>query len=81
MSHVVKRLLYGKFSKYGLSIVLGLGLATLFRKACDSKNCLVFKAPPMDKIDKQVFKYNEKCYTFNKSMQSCDKNKKIVPIA
>ena len=58
-------------------VSIGLGLATLFRKACNSKNCLVFKAPPMDKVDKQVFKYNDKCYTFNKSMQSCDKNKKI----
>ena len=76
-----KRLLYSPLGQILISILLGLGIATLFRKACNSKNCLVFKAPPMDKVDKQVFKYNDKCYTFNKSMQSCDKNKKIVPIA
>jgi hypothetical protein len=76
----LKRLLYGKFSKYVFSAILGIGLATLFRKACDSRNCLVFKAPSMDKIDKQIFKYNKKCYLFESSAQSCDKNKKIVGV-
>ena len=49
-SHIVKRLFYGKFSKYAISLILGLGLASLFRKACNSRNCLVFKAPPMEKV-------------------------------
>ena len=74
----IKRLLHGKYSKYVISIILGIGLATLFRKACNSKNCLVFKAPSMEKINNQVFKYNDKCYTFKSSAQTCDKSKKIV---
>ena len=77
----VKRLLNGKFSKYVISAIIGIGLATLFRKACNSRNCLVFKAPTIDKIKNQVFKYNEKCYKFKENAQSCDKNKKIVEIA
>ena len=74
----IKRLLHGKYSKYVISAILGIGLATLFRKACNSRNCLVFKAPSIEKINKQVFKYNNKCYTFKNSAQSCDINKKIV---
>ena len=74
----IKRLLHGKYSKYVISMILGIGLATLFRKACNSRNCLVFKAPSMEKINNQVFKYNDKCYTFKSSAQTCDKNKKIV---
>ena len=37
----IKRLLHGRFSKYVISAILGIGLATLFRKACNSRNCLV----------------------------------------
>lgn len=77
----IKRLLYGKFSKYIISFMLGIGLASLFRKACNSRNCLVFKAPAIDKIKGQIFKYNKKCYTFNESAKTCDNTKKIVEIA
>tara|TARA_Y100000389_G_C17120013_1_gene344971 strand:- start:263 stop:502 length:240 start_codon:yes stop_codon:yes gene_type:complete len=77
----IKRLINGKFSKYVLSAIIGIGLATLFRKACNSRNCLVFKAPTIDKIRGQVFKYNNKCYTFKERSESCDPNKKIVEIA
>ena len=50
----IKRLIHGKFSKYVISAIIGIGLATLFRKACNSRNCLVFKAPSIDKIKNQV---------------------------
>ena len=77
----IKRLIHGKFSRYIISAIIGIGLATLFRKACNSRNCLVFKAPNIEKIKNQIFKYNDKCYTFNEQVGSCDKNKKIVEIA
>ena len=32
-----------------LSIILGIGLASLFRKSCESRNCLVFHAPSFKK--------------------------------
>ena len=41
----VKRLLYGRYSKMVISAVLGLGLATLFRKVCNERSCLVFFGP------------------------------------
>tara|TARA_Y100000992_G_C21058665_1_gene393070 strand:+ start:173 stop:412 length:240 start_codon:yes stop_codon:yes gene_type:complete len=77
----IKRLIHGKFSKYIISAIIGIGLATLFRKACNSRNCLVFKAPAIQKIKNQIFKYNDKCYKFNEQVGSCDENKKIVEIA
>lgn len=57
--------------KYILSILLGLGLATLFRKACNSRNCLVFKAPDLDKINNKIFNHNNKCYEFHEESTSC----------
>ena len=57
--------------RYVLSILLGLGLATLFRKACNSRNCLVFKAPDLDKIKNKIFNHDNKCYEFREESTSC----------
>ena len=77
----IRRILYSEVGKYIISIILGLGIATLFRKVCKDRSCLVFKAPSIDKINGQVFKYNDKCYTFKEKATSCDKNKKQVDFA
>ena len=60
----IRRLLYSEVGKYIISILLGLGLATLFRKVCKDRNCMVFKAPELKKIKEQIFKFQDKCYKF-----------------
>ena len=40
------------------SIMLGLGIAGLFKMSCDSRSCLVYKGPEF-KDDKKVVKYND----------------------
>ena len=76
-----KRLLYNPVGKIIISILLGLGLATLFRKACNSRHCLLFHAPSIKKIKEQVFQYEDKCYKFKPKAESCQLNKKIVEFA
>jgi hypothetical protein len=61
-----------------MSIILGFGLASLFRKACKGKNCMIFQAPPLEELDNVVYKYNNKCFKFQSSATKCDKSKKIV---
>ena len=61
-----------------LSIVLGLGLACIFKMSCDSQNCIVFKAP--DYSEKKIIKYNDKCYESNEHMETCDETKKIIDL-
>jgi hypothetical protein len=46
----VRRLLHSNIGKSIISILLGLGLATLFRKVCNDRNCLLFKAPEPSEI-------------------------------
>ena len=76
MSFSLKQLLNSTRGKYILSILLGLGLATLFRKACSSQNCLVFKAPSMANIKGKIFSYNDKCYEYKEQNSTCkDTNK------
>jgi hypothetical protein len=76
-----KRLLYSEVGKYAISIILGLGIATLFRKVCKNRECLVFHAADYKKIKDQVFEFGGKCYTFEEKAEKCDKNKKILKFA
>jgi len=77
----LKRLIYSDVGRIVISIILGLGLATLFRKVCKERDCLVFHAPKLDKIKNQVFKFKDKCYKFEEEIEKCDDNKKIVNFA
>ena len=77
----IRRIIYSQFGKYIISMLLGLGLATLFRRACNERNCIKFIAPPLSKIANQIFKFNDKCYTFDSQAESCSSSKKIVAFA
>ena len=77
----IKRLLHSKIGKSIISILLGLGLATLFRKVCSDRNCIVFKAPEPSKIKGQIFKFDKKCYKYKENTEKCNNNKKIVNFA
>lgn len=77
----IRRLIYSDFGRTLISILLGLGLATLFRKVCNDRNCLVFKGPEMSEIDEKIYKFDDKCYKYKPSAKTCDKHKKIIEFA
>jgi len=77
----LKRLIYSDVGRIVISIILGLGLATLFRRVCKERNCLVFQAPQLNKIKGQIFKFKDKCYKFEEEIENCDPNKKTVEFA
>lgn len=74
----ISRLLNSKYSKYILSFIIGIGLATLFRRVCNKKNCLTFKAPKPEELENKQYEFDDKCYSYEKHAVSCNKNKKIV---
>jgi len=60
------------------SIMLGLGVAGLFKMSCDSRSCIVYSGPTFEK-DKKVVKYNNTCYDVNEELIDCkNKNKKLL---
>lgn len=67
--------------KIFMSIILGLGLATIFRASCKGKNCIIYDAPPLSEIKDKTYKINKKCYKFESSSVKCDSNKQIVEFA
>ena len=74
----LRRLIYSDFGKIIISVLLGLGLSTLFRKVCNDRNCLVFKAHGIDKIDDKTYKYDNKCYKYKASAIQCHENKDYI---
>jgi hypothetical protein len=67
--------------KYMMSIILGIGLATIFRSVCKGKECHVYKAPPLDEINEKTYKFDGKCYKFESENKKCDNNKRVVSFA
>lgn len=61
-----------------MSILLGFGLASLFRTVCKDKNCIIFHAVSLEKIKDKVYKFDNKCYKYNIKPTMCNSDKKIV---
>ena len=61
--------------------MLGLGLATLFRKACVDKNCIVFNGPVITEFDGKIYKHGDKCYSYSMASSKCDSTKRIIDMS
>jgi hypothetical protein len=75
-----KRLLHSDFGVILISVLLGLGIATLFRKVCTDKNCIQFKGPIIGEVADKIYKHNDKCYKYKVNSTACNSAKKIVEI-
>ena len=75
-----KRLLNTELGRFFISVLLGLGIATMFRKVCKDKNCMMFNGPIISELDDKIYKYGEKCYTYNTVPDKCNSTKQIVDI-
>ena len=72
------RFVHTETGKNIMSILLGFGLASLFRRVCKGKDCLIFHAPPLEKIKDKIYKYDNKCYKYEPVSTKCSSDKKIV---
>ena len=61
-----------------VSILLGIGLATMFREVCEGKNCIVFNGPVISEIDGKTYKYDDYCYKYELASVKCNPAKKII---
>ena len=76
----IKRLLNTDLGRFFISVIIGIGLATLFRKSCTDKNCIVFDGPVISEVDGKIFKFGEFCYKYDLRPSKCDPTKKTVEI-
>ena len=73
----------GKFvhtetGKIMMSVLLGFGLASLFRTVCKNKECLLFHAPPLEQIKDKIYKNAGKCVKYNPVATKCSLNAKVI---
>jgi hypothetical protein len=73
----------GKFvhtqtGKIIMSILLGFGIASLFRTVCKDRNCLIFHAPPLEDFKDKIYKNNDKCVKYVPIATKCNTNAKII---
>lgn len=73
----------GKFvhtetGKIMMSVLLGFGLASLFRTVCKNKECLLFHAPPLEQIKDKIYKNEGKCVKYNPVATKCSLNAKVI---
>lgn len=55
-----------------ISIILGLGFASIFRQVCKDEKCMVIKGPRIEDIQKHIYKIDDKCYKYEPSPTMCD---------
>jgi len=54
-----------------ISVILGLGLASLFREACTDDRCLVVRGPKLSDVYKRTFRLDDRCYTYRPVATTC----------
>ena len=77
----LEKFVHSKSGKVLMSIILGIGLATFFRTACKGRHCKIIQAPPLEELEDQIYKFNDKCYKIEKNPLLCSKNKQTVYFA
>lgn len=73
-----RRFVNTNFGRILLSIIIGLGIASLVRKGCETGECYQFKGVNPEKVKGNVFEYENKCYQFELKPVSRDEHKKLL---
>lgn len=75
------RLLNTQEGRIMISVIWGLGLAFLFfRQTCKGEHCVVYSAPPVIDITKNIYSHKKECYKFKPYTVNCDKKENIKTV-
>ena len=70
---MISNLLSTREGKIILSIIWGLGLSALFRRACKGRTCIIIKGPKPDEMHNKIYKFDNKCYKYTAVNTKCKK--------
>lgn len=54
-----------------ISVLLGFGLAAIFRPVCKGPDCLIIRGPPVNEIRGSVYQFGTKCIEFVPKPVAC----------
>lgn len=69
---LIKRLIKDKNGRILMSILWGIGLAALFKKVCKGRDCIVYTSSNPVRIQKIIYKHNDKCYKYSTTFSQCN---------
>ena len=72
-----ENILSQKFGSLMISIVLGLGFASIFKRVCKN-NCIIYKVDNYKKIKNNIYEWNDNCYKYEKVDVECKNNNKYI---
>jgi hypothetical protein len=81
INNIVKNILHTSIGKIILSVLLGLGFATLFRQVCNSKDCYKFIGPKHNELRDKIFASDStktKCYRLVEENIECGSKSKTL---
>ena len=84
LNRVINNILYTQRGQIILSIILGLGLSTLFRRICNNNDCFRFIGPKQNELRDKIFSYdtdNTTCYKLYETNVKCGTHSKMVEFA
>jgi hypothetical protein len=55
-----------------ISVIIGFGLATFFRKVCKGHRCLIVRSPPLAELKKNVYKIDGQCFRYRPYAVPCN---------
>jgi len=55
-----------------VSILIGLGLAGLFRQVCQGPSCEITKGPKGEDVNGTSFRIGDKCYMYEAEVIECE---------
>lgn len=67
----VKEVMKDKTGSIVISVLLGLGLAALFRRACTGDSCVVVKAPSLAEVQRHTYQLGASCYKYTPQVVAC----------
>lgn len=77
----IEKILASNIATPIISILIGLGLASIFRKACINDDCYTFKGPYTSEIEENIYSFDGKCYKFTPKNIKCKTKQQQINFA
>jgi hypothetical protein len=77
MANKFTRMIHTSFGRTLISIVLGIGIASIFRKTCKDASCFKFTSPPAAEVKESVYLHGGSCYKFDTETVKCGSGEQV----
>ena len=74
MAFSFEKILSHRTGQILVSIILGFGLVSLFRRACNGRNCIIIRGPKPVEMNNNIYKFDNDCYKYKTVISKCSKN-------